>query len=213
MYKQYAYLEWITNDTLQLHRVAHEGSNKTDGTWSRCTSWVPTTAPGALLSSLDISDLNHPRLPSKGQDSITPSLDDSADDTIPPEAIGSGDSNPEPDFSSAKQPEITHEAVNTATDSTQMLTHHITTVALDPVDDHQLAQVPIHSQAIGPPSALEGTPCHQVLDSTVQTRPEQMSQLDRRKPLPPLPFPLIVTERKVVSMSGGGSATSIHNLV
>lgn len=198
MYKQYAYLEWITNDTLQIHRVAHEGSDKTDGTWSRCTSWVPTTASGVLLSSLDISDLKHPRLPSKDQDSITPSLDGSEDDAIPPEAIGSGDSTPEPHFSSAQQPEITHEAVNTDTDSTQTLTHHMTTVALDPVDDHQLAQVPIHSQAIGPPSSLEETPCRHVPDSTMQTRPKQMSQLDHRKPLPPLPFPLIVTEREMV---------------
>lgn len=213
MYKQYAYLEWITNETLQLHRVAHEGINKARETWSRCTSWVPTTAPGALLSSLDIGDLKHPRLPSKDQDSITPSLDDSEDDAIPPEAMGPGDCNPEPDLSGAQQPEITHEAVNTDTDSTQMLTHPMTTVALDPVDDHQLAQVPIHSQTIGPPSSFEETPCHHVPDSTMQTRPEQMSQLDRRKPLPPLPFPLIVTERKMVSMSGGGSATSTHNLV
>lgn len=198
MYKQYAYLEWMTNDTLQLHRVAHEGPNKTDGTWSRCTSWVPTTAPGVLLSSLDISDLKHPTLPSKDQDIITPSLNNSEDDAIPFEAMGRGDPNPEPDFSSAQEPEITHEAVTTGTDSTQMLTHHMTTVALDPVDDHQLEQVPIHSQAIGPPSALEETPCHHVPDSTMQTRPEQMSQLDHRKPLPPLPFPLIVTEREMV---------------
>lgn len=142
-----------------------------------------------------------------------PSLDDSEDGVIPYEAMGPGDSIPEADFSSAQQPEIMHEAVNTDTDSTQMLTHHMTTVALDPVDDHQLTQVPIHSQGIGPPSSLEETPCHHVPYSTMQTRPEQMSQLDRRKPLPPLPFPLIVTERKMVSMSGGGSATSIHNLV
>lgn len=213
MYKQYAYLEWITNDTLQLHRVAQEGSNKTDATWSRCTSWVPTTAPGAILSSLDISDLKHPRLPSKDLDNTTPSSDDSEDDAIPSEAMGPGDSNSEPDFSSAQQPEIMHEAVNTDTDSTHMLTHQMTTMALDPVDDHQLAQVPIHSQAIGPPSSLEETPCHHVPDSTMQPRPEQMSQLDCRKPLPPLPFPLIVTERKMVSMSGDGSATNIHNLV
>lgn len=185
----------MTNDTLQLHRVAHEGPNKTDGTWSRCTSWIPTTAPGVLLSSIDISDLKHPRLPSKDQDSIAPSLNDSEDDAVPPEAMGSGDANPEPNFSSAQQPEITHEAVNTDTYSTQMLTHHMTTVALDPVDDHQLAKVPIHSQAIGPPSDLEETQCHHVPDSTMQTGPEQMSQLDRGKPLPPLPFPMIVTER------------------
>lgn len=213
MSKQYAYLEWITNDTLQLHRVAHEGSNKTDETWSRCTSWVPTTAPGALLSSLDISDLKHPRLPSKDQDSMTPSLDDSEDDATTPEALEPEDFNPGPDLSSAQQPEITHKAVNTDTDSPQMFTSHMTTVTLEPVDDHQVAQTPIHSQATGPPSSLEETPCCHVPDCNMQIRPEQMSQLDRGKPLPPLPFPLIVTERKMGFMSGGGSATSIPNLV
>lgn len=212
MYKQYAYLEWITNDTLQLHRVAHEGSNKTDGTWSRCTSWVPTTAPGALLSSLDISDLKHPRLPLKYQDSMTPSLNDSEDDSTLSEAVQPGDSNPEPDPSSAQQPEIMHDAVNTDTDSPQLCTPHMTTAVSEPVDDHQLTHNPIHPQAIGPPSPLEETLCHHVPDSTMQTRPEQMSQVDRGKPLPPLPFPSIIIERKMVSMSGGVSATSIHNL-
>lgn len=213
MYKQYAYLEWITNETLQLHRVAHESPNKADETWSRCTSWVPTTAPGALLSSLDISDLKHPRLPSKDQHSMTPILDDSEDDATPAEALGPEDSNPGPDLSSAQQPEIMHEAVNTDTDSPQMFTPHMTTVALEPVDDHQLTQTPIHSQTIGPPSSLEESPCHHATDSTTQTRPQQMSQLDRGKPLPPVPFPLIVTERKMGSVSRGGSATSTHNFV
>lgn len=61
-YKQYAYLEWVTNETLQLQRLAHEEANEATGAWSRCTNWVPTTAPGVHLSSLNISDLEHPRL-------------------------------------------------------------------------------------------------------------------------------------------------------
>lgn len=61
-YKQYAYLEWTTNETLQLQRLAHEEVNGASGEWSRCTNWVPTTKPGVSLSSLDISDLDHPRL-------------------------------------------------------------------------------------------------------------------------------------------------------
>ncbi|KAL1854465.1 hypothetical protein Daus18300_011386 [Diaporthe australafricana] len=61
-YKQYAYLEWVTNETLQLHRLAHEEADGASGPWSRCTNWIPTTSPGVALSSLDISDLKHPRL-------------------------------------------------------------------------------------------------------------------------------------------------------
>ncbi|POS78678.1 hypothetical protein DHEL01_v202921 [Diaporthe helianthi] len=61
-YKQYAYLEWTANETLQLQRLAHEEANGASGEWSRCTNWVPTTKPGICLSSLDISDLGHPRL-------------------------------------------------------------------------------------------------------------------------------------------------------
>ncbi|KAH8785389.1 hypothetical protein F5883DRAFT_708240 [Diaporthe sp. PMI_573] len=74
-YKQYAYLEWVTNETLQLQRLAHEEANEASGgAWSRCTNWVPTTAPGVPLSSLDISDLEHPRLQQTTQEKASSGL-------------------------------------------------------------------------------------------------------------------------------------------
>ncbi|KAF7516698.1 hypothetical protein G7054_g14048 [Neopestalotiopsis clavispora] len=59
-YHQYKHLEWTTNETLQLHRLAHEGTGL--GTWSGCTGATPTTLPEANLASLDIGDLTHPIL-------------------------------------------------------------------------------------------------------------------------------------------------------
>lgn len=59
-YKTYAYLEWISNSSLQLHRQAHEGLGLTK--WSKCTDLVPTTDPTVVLTSLDITDVEHPIL-------------------------------------------------------------------------------------------------------------------------------------------------------
>ncbi|KAI0019667.1 hypothetical protein F4780DRAFT_745194 [Xylariomycetidae sp. FL0641] len=57
-YKQYAYLEWTTNSTLQLQRLAHEELGL--GTWSGCTEAIPVTDGAALLGCLDITDPAHP---------------------------------------------------------------------------------------------------------------------------------------------------------
>ncbi|KAI1737540.1 hypothetical protein F4680DRAFT_428027 [Xylaria scruposa] len=62
-YKQHAYLEWNTNATLQLQRLAHEELGI--GTWSKCVEAVPATMPGEFLGLLDISDLTHPVLCAK----------------------------------------------------------------------------------------------------------------------------------------------------
>ncbi|KAI8628949.1 hypothetical protein F5Y19DRAFT_485311 [Xylariaceae sp. FL1651] len=59
-YNQYKYLEWVTNESLQLHRLAHEGIGW--GTWSRATEDVPTTKQGQVLGCLDLADPLHPRL-------------------------------------------------------------------------------------------------------------------------------------------------------
>ena len=56
----YSYLEWCTNSTLQLQRLAYEEARL--GTWSGCTNIVPTTQPDELLGCLDIADLKHPVL-------------------------------------------------------------------------------------------------------------------------------------------------------
>jgi len=58
----YSRLEWSTNETLQLQRMAHEGTGT--GDWFRGTKPVPVTQPGSLLAVLDIADPAHPRLQS-----------------------------------------------------------------------------------------------------------------------------------------------------
>jgi hypothetical protein len=55
----YSRLEWKSNATLQLHRMAHEGI--ASGLWSKSTSSVPITSPKELLTSLNIDDKEHPR--------------------------------------------------------------------------------------------------------------------------------------------------------
>jgi hypothetical protein len=59
-FKTYAYLEWNTNATLQLQRLAHEELGW--DTWSKGTGEIPTTEPGDLLGCLDISNPDHPVL-------------------------------------------------------------------------------------------------------------------------------------------------------
>ncbi|KAI1736545.1 hypothetical protein F4680DRAFT_468988 [Xylaria scruposa] len=59
-YKHYTHLEWVTNEHLQLHRLAHELVG--DNAWYGCDNEVPTTDPGIQLPALDISDLKHPIL-------------------------------------------------------------------------------------------------------------------------------------------------------
>ena len=56
----YSRLEWTTNQTLQLQRLAHEELGL--GTWTRVADDCPITLPGELLASIDISDPKHPRL-------------------------------------------------------------------------------------------------------------------------------------------------------
>lgn len=58
--KEYADLEWITNEFLQQQRLAHEALGLV--TWSRCTTAVPTTKPRQLLAILDLTDVDHPQL-------------------------------------------------------------------------------------------------------------------------------------------------------
>ncbi|KAI1735727.1 hypothetical protein F4680DRAFT_296477 [Xylaria scruposa] len=59
-YKPYAHFEWISNNSLQLHRLAQEELGLTK--WSRWTEEVPTTDRNAYLASLDITDPKHPVL-------------------------------------------------------------------------------------------------------------------------------------------------------
>jgi hypothetical protein len=63
--KQYATLEWTTNESLQLHRLAHQELEM--GNWSGCSDHVPMTEPDDLLANLDISDVKHPVLSQPGK--------------------------------------------------------------------------------------------------------------------------------------------------
>lgn len=58
----YRRLEWTTNETLQLQRLAHEELGF--GTWTRTEGDYPITAPGEQLAILDLSEPTHPRLQS-----------------------------------------------------------------------------------------------------------------------------------------------------
>lgn len=77
-YRQYAHLEWTTNEVLQLQRLAHEELGL--GTWTGCVDTVPTTKGGENIASLDITNIHHPvlappekqELPKSGQnDSVS----------------------------------------------------------------------------------------------------------------------------------------------
>ncbi|KAF2004093.1 hypothetical protein P154DRAFT_572543 [Amniculicola lignicola CBS 123094] len=56
----YKQLEWETNSTLQLQRLAHESLGF--GDWSHPTDVVPVTKKGGDIGILDFTDLGHPSL-------------------------------------------------------------------------------------------------------------------------------------------------------
>lgn len=58
--RTYARLEWASNSTLQLQRLAHEELGL--GTWRSCAGQVPVTEPGEKLGLLDVTDEHHPLL-------------------------------------------------------------------------------------------------------------------------------------------------------
>lgn len=57
-HNSYANLEWISNNSLQLHRMIHEQLMGQE--WAKCTGDVPITDPETSLMNLDISDPEHP---------------------------------------------------------------------------------------------------------------------------------------------------------
>ncbi|KAF2967835.1 hypothetical protein GQX73_g5752 [Xylaria multiplex] len=61
-YKKYEHLEWTSNATLQLQRLAQEEAGF--GTWSKCVETVPGTEANEVLGSLDITNPDHPVLQS-----------------------------------------------------------------------------------------------------------------------------------------------------
>lgn len=179
-YRQYAYLEWATNETLQLHRVANEEQMGSDTTWSRCTSMVPTTASGVLLSSLDISDLKHPRFPLKEQDETPSSLAAPESRTTTPECLESGNINPTSDCSSAQQSQSTNEATAPGAESPQVCVPNTAIMEIRPTQEQQVAQDTVSSTEIEPPSPLDDTPVHDTTQTSAETRPGQMSATPNR---------------------------------
>lgn len=56
----YKRLEWVSNETLQLQRMAHEELGA--GSWVQTSSSVPVTLKDEPLAALDVSNVNHPSL-------------------------------------------------------------------------------------------------------------------------------------------------------
>ncbi|KAL9108187.1 MAG: hypothetical protein Q9227_007042 [Pyrenula ochraceoflavens] len=56
----YRRLEWISNGTLQLQRMAHEELGA--GSWVGAADDLPTTFNDECLATLDVTDPNHPKL-------------------------------------------------------------------------------------------------------------------------------------------------------
>ncbi|KAI1147455.1 hypothetical protein F4825DRAFT_471560 [Nemania diffusa] len=59
-YWKYAHLEWATNGTMQLHRLAHEELGF--GTWAKGTKEIPITKDSEPLGCIDLTDPEHPVL-------------------------------------------------------------------------------------------------------------------------------------------------------
>jgi len=56
----YPQIEWMTNQTLQLQRLAHEAMGL--GSWEGGTNFIPVqTEKHVELAALDLSDPRHPR--------------------------------------------------------------------------------------------------------------------------------------------------------
>ncbi|KAI0549781.1 hypothetical protein F4679DRAFT_545541 [Xylaria curta] len=58
--REYENLEWISNETLQLQRLAYEESGQ--GDWSKCLDSIPVTIANQELGPINLSDPEHPML-------------------------------------------------------------------------------------------------------------------------------------------------------
>ncbi|KAI0156584.1 hypothetical protein GGR57DRAFT_501634 [Xylariaceae sp. FL1272] len=66
-HSRYAYYEWVTNETLQLHRLAQEAAGW--GTWTTGACGIPfTLRDGDVLARLALTDEQHPRLEMRDND-------------------------------------------------------------------------------------------------------------------------------------------------
>lgn len=77
-YKKYEQLEWTSNATLQLQRLAHEEAGF--ATWSNCTGTAPSTKADESLGSLNLTDPEHPVLkPSPLEEDTTDNTTDTTE--------------------------------------------------------------------------------------------------------------------------------------
>ncbi|KAI0185692.1 hypothetical protein EV127DRAFT_502343 [Xylaria flabelliformis] len=58
--REYENLEWMSNETLQLQRLAYEESGQ--GDWSKCLDSIPITLADQELGPLNLTDPEHPML-------------------------------------------------------------------------------------------------------------------------------------------------------
>lgn len=96
--KEYTQIEWYTNGTLQLQRLAHEENGY--GTWSNCDDEVPVTGAGDRLATLDLSDPKHPKLTKASSKLVMSTVRTFGSDSTTYEATGNAsmDSFPETSF-------------------------------------------------------------------------------------------------------------------
>ncbi|KAI0101953.1 hypothetical protein F4776DRAFT_676160 [Hypoxylon sp. NC0597] len=88
-YRQYEHLEWVSNTSLQLYRLANESLGL--GKWSDSIETVPVTDCDTNLACLDITDLNHPIFVDPADNVQTPILEQ--DDQESDGEQGEGGSN------------------------------------------------------------------------------------------------------------------------
>ncbi|TGJ88742.1 hypothetical protein E0Z10_g48 [Xylaria hypoxylon] len=110
-YNQYPHLEWTTNSTLQLQRLAHEELGF--GTWSEGTETIPVTKPGQMLGSLDISDPKHPvlRRPMDTDDAPPTVVGDSSEHTNISLALSDGASDAQHGVNMTPQNDLTGDEI------------------------------------------------------------------------------------------------------
>ncbi|KAI1370586.1 hypothetical protein F4677DRAFT_465069 [Hypoxylon crocopeplum] len=109
--KQYQHLEWATNATLQLQRLAHEEAGL--GTWSQCTATIPITGgTDEILGCYDITDLEHPVLCSHLKAEGTYDIPHQTESSGGPEGVNVNDDILHPDDHSTLNPDsgIGHES-------------------------------------------------------------------------------------------------------
>jgi hypothetical protein len=58
----FRHLEWVANETLQLHRLAQEQLGWGGKRWKNSTGYVPVPVDGESTGNLDVSDILHPVL-------------------------------------------------------------------------------------------------------------------------------------------------------